>query len=457
MVVPKNSEVSRFKFGHETPCMKKFKLPPPAALSRLERVLVDPAVTLWHTNLAEGSRLTADIYARRLHRFCEEFNTDPKALAAMNEKEAYALLIQAVKHYRARGRPGSTIVGYLKPIISWLQFNDVKVTKKVRVDGANQTPTLQDERAPEPHELASIWRFCDERKAAAISLLAFAGPRPRVLGNYGGTDALRLKDLPELKCDSASKTVTATQLPMRVVVRAELSKMGHQYESFLCEEGYKYLEAYLMKRMRSGEVLGPESPVIAGDFGATVTTKTVCLMVKKTFKHAGFKWRPYILRRWFSTRMDIAAAKAENGLREGWIKFFFGHRGDIEAQYRHSKGLNPTQLETMREAYRRASYLLQTVETQRSPDMLQREFRAAALMSVGYTNGDLEGLDFGALTTDHFQELVSRKLNGGVGTRRQLVVSPKEAERYINEGGWFCFQTLSSGKVVIESVGGPRV
>jgi hypothetical protein len=32
--------------------MKKLRVAPSAWLLRLERVLVDPAVTLWHTNLA---------------------------------------------------------------------------------------------------------------------------------------------------------------------------------------------------------------------------------------------------------------------------------------------------------------------------------------------------------------------------------------------------------------------
>jgi len=44
---------------------------------RLVRALDDPDVARWHANLAERSELTADIYAKRLNRFCDEFKTSP--------------------------------------------------------------------------------------------------------------------------------------------------------------------------------------------------------------------------------------------------------------------------------------------------------------------------------------------------------------------------------------------
>ncbi len=68
--------------------------------SRLGRVLGDSELALWHANLAERSELTADIYARRLDRFCEEFRRTPKELASLDPKGAYKMLIDAVQHYR---------------------------------------------------------------------------------------------------------------------------------------------------------------------------------------------------------------------------------------------------------------------------------------------------------------------------------------------------------------------
>jgi len=85
--------------------------------SRLVRALDDPDVARWHANLAERSELTADIYAQRLNRLCDEFHTTPKTLWELDSKGAYNYLVDAVKHYRGKGLAGSTIKGYLKPVI----------------------------------------------------------------------------------------------------------------------------------------------------------------------------------------------------------------------------------------------------------------------------------------------------------------------------------------------------
>jgi hypothetical protein len=425
--------------------------------SRSRRLLSDADVSLWHFNLAQGSELTADIYLRRLDMVCEQFNTDPAKLAGLDAKAAYGFLVEMVRYYSARGVAGSTVKSYVKAVRSWFTHSDIEINahKRIRIRGAEKTPTLAEERVPEPHELNSVWKFCRPRQAAEIALLAFAGLRPEALGTYHGRDGLRLADLPELHYDNELGRVWFDPVPARLLVRDGLSKLGYAYETFLCREGCDQLIAYLFDRMREGEKLRPQSPLIAG-YGSrsTVSTKTICEDVKDSFNRAGFKWRVYILRRYFDSRLDLASP--EMGVKEGWIKFWMGHKGDIEALYRLQKKLSDSQLREMRAAYERASSLLQTIETQRSSDALQREFRAVALRSVGYTNEDLLGLDFNALTTEQFQELVSKKLNGASAARRQLVVTPADAERYINQDGWICVQTLATGKVVIETAGGPR-
>ena len=67
-------------------------------------------------------------------------------------------------------------------------------------------------------------------------------------------------DLPELKIDGDS--VDFEKLPTIVIVRKGLSKAGHQYFTFLSEEGCEYLKDYLEERMREGEDITPNSPVI---------------------------------------------------------------------------------------------------------------------------------------------------------------------------------------------------
>jgi len=113
----------------------------------------------------------------------------------------------------------------------------------------SSTPTLNEEKTPEPYVLHSVWRFCDERQAAAISMMAFTGFRPQVLGNYRGNDGLRLEDLPEMRIDNKPGQITFSTIPSRVLVRQEISKIGRAYEGFLCEEGCMRLEKYLVSRI----------------------------------------------------------------------------------------------------------------------------------------------------------------------------------------------------------------
>lgn len=304
----------------------------PTGKSRI--LLSDPNIAAWYSNLCEGSEITADVYLRRLGRFCEENKQTPQGLAGMDAKTAFNTLVTAVRKYRELGFAGSMIKGYVKAVKSWFSHNDIEI-KRVNVKGANKTPTLKNEKTPEPYVLNSVWRFCDERQAAAIAILAFTGFRPQVLGSYKGTDGLLLGDLPELEIDNAQKKVAFKSIPMRALVREDRSKTGRGYEGVICEEGCKRLEQYLIKRMNSGEKLTQESAVIADDFGhgGTITTKSICKLVRKAFRHAGFQWRPYILRRWYDSRMGLAVAKSELGLLEEWVKFRMGmKRRPVEAR-----------------------------------------------------------------------------------------------------------------------------
>jgi hypothetical protein len=426
------------------------------SVGKAKRLLADANIAAWYSNLCEGSEITADVYLRRLQRFCEENDQTPEGLARLDSKTAFNVLVGAVRRYREQGFAGSMIKGYVKAVRSWLLHNDVEI-KRVNVKGANRTPTLKNEKVPEPYVLNSVWRFCDERQAAAISLLAFTGFRPQVLGSYRGNDGLLLGDLPELEVDNKEKKVAFKAIPMRALVREERSKTGRGYEGFICEEGCRHVEAYLVKRMRSGEKLTGQSAVIADDFGhgGTVTTKSICKIVRKAFRHAGFPWRVYILRRYYDTRMGQAVAKSELGLLDEWVKFWMGRSGDIEAEYRLHKKLSDSQLEQMRTAYQRASEtMLQTIEVHRdNTETMRREFRAVALRSIGFTDDDIKHVDLGKLTAPEFQELVRTKLENhrDTDTKAFMTVTSEEKDHYVNPIlRWTIREWLPDGRVVIE-------
>ena len=59
-------------------------------------LLDDGDVRRWYSNVARGSRVTADVYLRRLGSFCEHFKVTPKQLIALGEGELYPGRVQLI-------------------------------------------------------------------------------------------------------------------------------------------------------------------------------------------------------------------------------------------------------------------------------------------------------------------------------------------------------------------------
>jgi hypothetical protein len=170
------------------------------------------------------------------------------------------------------------------------------------------------------------------------------------LGNHDGSDGLTLGDLLELKIEGG---VRFENIPTRIVVRANLSKAGHKYFTFLSSEGCTYLKEYLEERLRSGEKLGPSSPLIGHERPRTttrrfMTTRKISHMIRKCMRRAGVRKRPYVLRAYAETQLIIAESKW--AISHPYLQFVAEHKGDIEARYSTNNGrLPPDMVEDMRE------------------------------------------------------------------------------------------------------------
>ena len=69
-----------------------------------------------------------------------------------------------------------------------------------------------------------------------------------------------LKDVPEVRIEKGE--IIFERVPTMIIVRSTISKTRHKYFTFLINEGCTYLKEYLEERLRSGEKLGPKSPLI---------------------------------------------------------------------------------------------------------------------------------------------------------------------------------------------------
>src|SRR5487761_1835175 len=436
-------------------------------------LLDDPNIRRWHTNLTKTSPITADIYVRSLGRFCSQANTTPQQFVKMSQKKIEdvtqdfinSLESQKKEHGTQKYSPGY-IVGYLKAIKSWAEWNRKPIQRKIKIANRNRTPTLENERVPTQDELRRVL-YGDRttiRTRVSIALMAFSGPRPEVQGNYLGLNGLKIQDLPEMEIQAKKKEVRFAKIPAMIVVREELSKTGHQYFTFLGKEGCDVLKLYLEERMNEGEALEPASPLIATspkqskkrshfaseDRSPFLRTTKLCHEIRKSMRACGLPWRPYVFRSYFDTYSMLASDKM--GIPERYVKFWMGHKGDIESVYTtHKKKLPLEMVEEMRVKYKKISETFETLKSANATrDEAREAIRKAMLEDAGFKEEEVGKLNLSGMTSEEFQQLVKQKLFGLLNRNgmKQLVVNVGEVREYITKG--YEFQAaLPNGEAVV--------
>jgi integrase len=428
--------------------------------SKYRHLLEDEAFASWIENIARGSKVNAEVTLRRIGRICMLLQVTQKDLAVMSKGEAGAFLFRVVSRLESDGNRSSTIAGCVKQLKGWWRFNDLEVTRQVRL--ARDVGVYDNERVPSHQELHSIFEHADLQKRVACALMAFSGVRPGVLGNRDANDGLKVSDLPEMvirKGDGGEDKVEFLKVPAMVVVRRTISKTGRQYISFLPEQGCGYVKQYLEWRMHIlKEKIDGASPLITANqfnpryVGRFVRVCTVSDAVRHAIRTAGFGWRPYVLRRYFDTRM--MGAEQEGKVIKDYRVFWMGHTGDIEHVYTLNKGNLPEDLlEGMRQAYAKASekHLATLVQASISRDEVVNTARAEALKMFGYTDEELLGIgDIARITMEQLQQLIHAKSKQMLGLKEetQKVVPVAELERWI-EQGWDYKRDLPDGRAVI--------
>ena len=421
---------------------------------KYQELLLDEDVRRWFENLRTKSVLTATVALRNLGHYCELTEITPKEIlnrARSNEKDFRYEFTDFVRKMEKDGKAGSYIARFKKVILSWLKFNDIRLQLTVNISGENETPTIANERVPSKEELARIMRKATSRGRVAIAIMAFSGLRPESLGDYEGTDGLRLGDLKELKL---SKEIQFEKVPATVMVKSKLSKARHQYFSFIGEEGATYIKEYLEERRKQGEELTYESPLLQFDVrgvkkNAFLRTTLVTRDIREAIELAGLKMRPYVLRAYFSTALDIAESKGL--ISHPWRQFIMGHKGDIEARYSTNKRLPPDMIEEMRESYKKCLKYMETRVSEVSEDNARLYLQQQLLSAVGYRQEEIDKMNLADLNTEDFQKLLRDKVAGAMASNgsKQKLVPMSEIEKLLGEG--YEFQAvLPNGKAIMK-------
>jgi hypothetical protein len=376
----------------------------------------------------------------------------PATLAGAGEGDLYTMMLDYVSFMEKEQHAGSYTESTLKVVRSWLLHNGKEIKRKIKIKGARDTPTLRDERVPTQDELKRIFLSGDKKARAACAIIAHAGCRIETLGNYQGIDGLRIKDLPDIEI--SGDHVGFKQKPALLIVRKELSKAGHQYFTFLSEEGCEHVKDYLTERIRESEALTRESALITPKLKMKpfIRTGNVGDAIRGAIRAGGFPWRPYVLRAYFDTQLMLAESKGL--VMRDYRQFWMGHKGDIENRYTTNKQRLPESvIEDMREAYRKGQEFLQTTEPRETDEeRLAQAFRKQILLVSGFKQDEVDRMDLSTIDDEKLQEMVKKKLLGTAreDSVRQKVVDIDEAESYLSKG-WQYVASLPGKKVVIKS------
>ena len=415
-------------------------------------LLEDVNVRRWYENVARGSKVTADVYLRRLGAFCKSNDLTPDMFVSFNEEQIQGVMFDCVSSMEKRGCAGSYIESAVKSIRSWLSFNRKDLHVRLKIMGARDTPSLKNERIPTKEELKKIFLSSDKKARAASVLVAHSGLRIEVLGNYSGNDGLKISDLPEMVIKD--DTVEFTKIPAMVIVRKELSKARHQFFTFLSEEGCEYLKDYLEERIRQGEKLTPESPIITPKMKMKpfIRTMNISDTIRVAIRKAGFRSRPYVLRSYFDTQLMLAESKGL--VLRDYRTFWMGHKGDIENRYTTNKQkLTEQVVEDMREAYKRSQeFLVTTKKETLDQDIILATFNRQFLSIAGYTDDEINELgDLSKFAPQQLQELFKRKSMQALGLNgnsRQRIVPINEVKNWILQG-WEYIRELPTDEAII--------
>ncbi len=337
------------------------------------KLLKNEDVRRWYENMYRSSKLNAYVRIRRLNLFCDRVGTTPEKLVEVGRKnpmDAENILLDHVTWMEGQKYAPGYIISVITAIKAWLVYNHVEIKRKIRVTNADIPVTIRDEKVPDHDQLRQILNSSTPRCRAIISMIAFAGIRPQVMGLADRSDGLRLADLPDLKIDG--ENVSMSRTPAMVVVKQELSKTRNKYITFLTEEGCEYVLGYLQQRISRGEVLKPDSALIAVNFGRRLmgwrklnpqsgqflVTNAISSSIRGVIWPV-IKMRPYALRAYFDTQLLLA--ESHGCMPHAYRQFFMGHKGDMESKYTTNKGRLPDQMiDDMRRSFAQSQIFLAT-------------------------------------------------------------------------------------------------
>jgi hypothetical protein len=412
-------------------------------------LLKDERIEAWHTKMATGSRRTADGAVQKLGAITKALGLSPQEivdLAGSDPRKLEGILVGFVVEHKKRGLKPSYTAVIISALKAWLASQHVPFDgyPNIRQHGGE---TVIGERVPTVEELQRLLDAIPTARGKVVALsMAHAGLRPGTLGTYRGeTEALRLRNLPELDIDK----LEFRKIPFLIEVPGSISKNGVTYVTFgskaLADRIVEYLRerrgvqtvfrrkkgdgGHYVPTRQPGETLTADSPLVTGgqyeNLGHPVSEKAIMVELSSAIarsKPTDVSWVPYVLRSFASTRLWEASM-------EGAIDFqtreaILGHNAGVSALYSSRRKLEPQTIEKMRAAYERCGRFFWQATAEDKEERL-RQMNVQFLRLAGYTAQDAETLSQGK-STDEIGKLAHKKLGEKLGASAEV-----RAQRFV--------------------------
>ena len=432
---------------------------------KFDPIKFDSELRRWYNSAKRGSEITADVNIRRMEAFCSIMKTDPQSMLRLPDKELTDLIDDFITDMERDKFTPNYISSILKSVKSWLAYNNKTLTRRIRITDAGIPKTLKDERVPSQDELKRILQAGNPRERACCILMAHSGVRPETIGDYHGEDGLTVDDIPEMAVENGE--VKFSRIPAVVKVRSEISKTGKAYITFIGDEGCSYLKAYIEERIRSGEQITKNSPLIVASKSKLRTgfirTINISDVVRAPIRKAGLSMRPYVLRGFFDTQLLIAESKI--GLPRDYRVFWMAHAGTMEAKYTTDKMLPDDVLEDMRNKYAKSLKFLQTDVkglSEEDKQSLEKTLTGTVLQKIfGYTKEESDKLM--ELSDEDLQKELQKKLGNALdpeSVKRKAMQDAKEISKRKNRQVMipisFVDEYFNQGFEFVSSIGSDR-
>lgn len=317
-------------------------------------------VMKWYKSMKGQTRFTTlrVLYSFLEHSFVEYPNgIAPEQLLELRDhdyskdhQKIFELMNEFVSDMEEKRGNGGYIYKRISVVRSFLRFNGIIVSRKIKVSGLHHKTTLVNEEIPSVEMVrAAIFGKGKKVHRICVMFMAWTGVRPEVLGNWRGDDGLEVRDIQGLEIKD--NEVYFERVPAIVNVRVELDKNQRGYHTFLPSEGCIMLKHYLEERLAQGEEMGPQSPI---RMHRHVTSKSVRAGVSKVLHMNGIRERPYVLRRYWETQLG-----AFTQIKQLTRDYIGGHTPTMSNSYITGKGKIHQVLEAMWREFRDVEEYLQ--------------------------------------------------------------------------------------------------